>query len=345
MDCETIYWNAADPRCPYGYNPLTYVNAEHRPLVASGLIDTLKKQWSDAWGARMEHLLRYALLALLERRGSTLQDIMPMFLHKSFRNQVLTGITDPQVQYFWRSEFPNMNYKSAADGVAPIANKLGAFLAHPVIRKAVCDPIDPLRFRKLMDDGKSLIVNRAKGRLGTDISNILGGLIVSSIAHAAYSRQNQPEHDRKPFFLYIDEFHNFTTKTLADTLSELRKYRLGLVLAHQFTSQLDPDVLEAIIGNVGTLVSMRVGATDAAIFSKQFGADIPQPRDLINLPNYEMLIKLMIDGVQSKPISARTLLANSPVQPRNQSQFSSCKEIRSGTNFRQTERNSTPLKV
>jgi type IV secretory pathway TraG/TraD family ATPase VirD4 len=232
---------------------------------------------------------------------------MPMFLNKAFRSQVIAGITDEQVKRFWTGEFPTMNYKTAADGVAPIANKLGAFLAHPVVRKAVCEPEKPLRFRKIMDEGKVLIVNLAKGKLGADVSNILGGLIVSSLAHAAYSRQDTPEEDRRPFFLYIDEFHSFTTSAFADMLSELRKYRLGLVLAHQHTTQLDTNVLEAILGNVGTLMAFRVGATDAAILGKQFGQDIPRPRDLVKLANYEMFIKLMVDGRQSKPFSAKTV--------------------------------------
>ena len=189
-DLTQLYWDVSDPESPYGYNPLTYVTAEYRPLVASGLIETLKKQWSDAWGARMEHLLRYSLLALLERPNSTLQDVMPMFLDKDFRNQVIASISDIQVRSFWTTEFPAMNYRTAVDGVAPIANKLGAFLAHPVVRKSLCEPLEPLRFRKIMDEGKVLIVNLAKGRLGADTANVLGGLIVSSIANAAYSRQN-----------------------------------------------------------------------------------------------------------------------------------------------------------
>ena len=200
-----------------------------------------------------------------------------------------------------------MRYQTTIDGVAPIANKLGGFLAHPVIRKAVCDPEEPLRFRSIMDEGHSLIVNLAKGKLGADVTNVLGGMIVSNIAHAAYSRQAVPEHERKPFFLYIDEFHSFTTTAFADMLSELRKYRLGLVLAHQHTTQLDANVFEAILGNVGTLIAFRVGATDAAILTKQFGEDVPSARDLVNLGNHELFIKLMIDGQQSKPFSATTL--------------------------------------
>lgn len=308
MDCEIVYWNVADPNCPYGYNPLTYVTREYRPLVASGLIDTLKKQWSDAWGARMEHLLRYSLLALLERPNSNLQDIMPMFLDKAFRCSVIDQITDPQVKQFWTVEFPNMNYKTAADGVAPIANKLGAFLAHPNVRKALCVPEKPLRFRKIIDEGKILIVNLAKGKLGADVANVLGGMVVSMISLAAYSRQNLPEDERKPYFLYIDEFHSFTTSAFAGMLSELRKYRLGLVISHQHTSQIDRGVLEAILGNVGTLLSFRVGAIDAAVLARQFGAIIPKPRDLVNLANFDMFTKLMIDGNQSQPFSARTAI-------------------------------------
>lgn len=304
---DGIFWDAADASSPYGYNPLTYVVPERRPLVASGLIDTLKKQWADAWGARMEHLLRYSLLALLERSESTLEDIIPMFLEKPFRQQVLSTVSDAQVRRFWTVEYPAMNFKSAVDGVAPIANKLGAFLAHPVVRKAVCDPEEPLRFRKIMDEGQVLIVNLAKGRLGADVSNILGGLIVSSIAHAAYSREETSEAERNPFLLYVDEFHAFTTDALAGMLSELRKYRLGLVLSTQFTSQLDTAVFEAILGNVGTLMAFRTGATDAAILARQFGSDVPSERDLVSLPNYEMYAKLMIGGTLSKPFSAKSL--------------------------------------
>ncbi|PHR96907.1 MAG: hypothetical protein COA78_28185 [Blastopirellula sp.] len=201
-----------------------------------------------------------------------------------------------------------MNYKSAADGVAPIANKLGAFLAHPVVRKAVCAPEQPLRFRQIMDEGKVLVVNLSKGKLGSDVSNLLGGMIVSNLAHAAYSRESQPEPERNQFFLYIDEFHSFTTEVFASMISELRKYRLGLVLAHQYTAQLNKEVFEAVLGNVGTLMAFRVGATDAAIMAKQFGADVPKPSDLVNLANYEMFIKLMINGKQSQVFSGHTTL-------------------------------------
>ncbi|NOX40469.1 MAG: type IV secretory system conjugative DNA transfer family protein [Alphaproteobacteria bacterium] len=309
---DQIYWNVADPNCPYGYNPLPYTSPEYRPLIASGLIDTLKKQWANAWGARMEHLLRFAILALLERPNSSIADIMPMFLDKEFRTGVIEQTQEPAVKEFWTKEFPKMTSKKGPEGIASIANKLGGFLSHPLVRKAVCDPEQPLRFRKIMDEGKFLIVNLSKGKLGADISNILGGLIVSNLANAAYSRQDQPEKSRKPFFLYADEFHSFTTHSFSETLSNLRKYGLGITLARQHTGQLDKSILEAILGNVGTMISFRLGAIDAPIIARQFG-DFDF-YNLLRLPNFQMYIKLMIKGTQSKVFSATT--TSSPTEKR-----------------------------
>jgi len=305
MDC--LYWNPADPKCALGYNPLSYVTPAFRPLLASGLIETLKKQWADAWGARMEHLLRFALLAPLERPGSSLNDLVPMFLDKPFRREVLAQVKDQQVLSFWQAEYPAMNYKNAADGFAPIANKIGSFLAHPQVRKAICEPDAPLRFRKIMDEGQCLVVNLAKGRLGVDVSNVLGGLIISSIANAAFSRHGLPEDHRRHFFLYVDEFHSFTTGAIADMLAELRKYGLGLLLAGQHTAQAERDVLEAIIGNVGSVICFRLGANDAPLFARHLATPEINPRDLVNLPNYEMFVRLMVEGQQTKGFSARTI--------------------------------------
>lgn len=302
---DAIIWNLADPASPYGYNPLTHTSQSLRPLVASGLIEAFKKQWADAWGVRMEHLLRYAILALLDLPETNMQDIMRMFLDKEFRKSVIAQITDPQVHQFWTQEFPSMNYKTAADGVAPLANKLGAFLAHPLVRKAVCAPEIPLRFRQIMDRGQILVVNLAKGQLGADIANVMGGLIVSSLSHAAFSRYNQPEDARTPYMAYIDEFHSFTTEAIADTLSETRKYGLGLTLAQQHTKQCSTALLEGIIGNAGSLISFRVGARDAPLVAKQLGN--VEPRDLINLPSHHTFVRLMVHGQQTKAFSARTL--------------------------------------
>ena len=302
---NAIYWDIANPDCPLGYNPLTPVSAALRPLVASGLIETLKKQWSDAWGARMEHLLRYAILALLEQPKTDIRDVVRLFVDKAFRAKIISNLTDEQVREFWTQEYPNMNYQNAADGVAPIANKLGAFLANPVIRRAVCDPDRPLRFRRIMDHGDQLIVNLGKGRLGSDMADVLGGLITSSVMNAAFTRHSQPEADRRPFMLYVDEFHAFTTEVFASMMSEARKYALGVTLAHQHIVQTDRAVFEAILGNVGSLMVFRVGAPDAPAFSRQLGG-IPE-RDLINQPNHRALIQLMVRG-QKQPVFTADML-------------------------------------
>ena len=251
---DAIYWDVSDPDCSFGYNPLTFVAEEYRPLVASAIIEALKKQWEDAWGVRMEHLLRFSVLALLSRSGSSFADIVPMFTDKAFRRTVLQSVDNPDVLAFWNDEYPKMNYKGAFDGVAPIANKLGAFLSNPVVKRALCSPKQPLRLRQIMDDGIPLVINLSKGRLGADVSGVLGGLILSMIASAAFTRDSVPAHLRHPYIVYVDEFASFTTGTIAGMLSELRKYRLGLVLAAQFCSQIKDNILDAIFGNVGTLI-------------------------------------------------------------------------------------------
>ena len=307
-----IYWKPSDQYCEYGYNPLTYVSEKYRPLVASGIIETLKQQWSDAWGVRMEHLLRFALLALLSRPNSSLTDITPMFTKKTFRTEVLKHVKDEEVIKFWRDEYPNMNYKNSFDGVAPIANKLGAFLSNPNVRKALCDPEQPLRFRKLIDEGTPLVINLSKGELGADVSNVLGGLIVSSFTNAAYSRVTIHEKRRKPYFLYIDEFHSFTTEAFVSALSEMRKFKLGIIASSQFASQINTKVFESIIGNVGTITCFRIGAQDASVISKQLGRHPSYPEyiathHLTELANYQMYVRLMICGTMSKVFKAATL--------------------------------------
>ena len=312
LDEDGIYWKPSDPNCKVGYNPLTYVTEEYRPLVASGIIETLKQQWSDAWGVRMEHILRFTLLALLSRPSPTLADIIPMATKKSFRTQVLKHVTDKEVLKFWKDEFPNMNYKNAFDGVAPIANKLGAFMSNPNVRKALCEPEQPLRFRKLMDEGTPLIVNLSKGQLGADVSDVLGGLIVSMFGNAAYTRVNIREQRRRPYYLYVDEFHSFTTDAFANALAEFRKYRLALIMASQTTTQYSSRVLESILGNVGTLICFRLGAKDAPVISKQLGRHPSYPKfieeyRLMDQSNYQMYLRLKIQNKISKVFAAFTL--------------------------------------
>jgi hypothetical protein len=262
--------------------------------------------WMDAWGVRMEHILRNAVLALLEQDQAALPDILRLLTDKSFRHGVLARITNHQVASFWREEFPRYSFRYQADGIAPIQNKVGAFLADPRMHRILTRSDGMLRFRSIMDQGKVLLVNLAKGKIGEDTSSLLGGLIVTSLGLAAFSRADTNEKNRRPFYIFIDEFQNFTTLALANMLSELRKYRISVALAHQYLAQLDPQIREAVLGNVGTLISFRLSALDAQYIARELAPTI-QPVDLQNLPNHETYIRLMIDGEPSKPFSAKTL--------------------------------------
>jgi len=304
---DVIYFNVPDAKQPYGYNPLKRVVPAKRPLAASGLLEVFKKMWSDAWGPRLEHILRNALLALLDQPEATLPDILRLVSDASFRKSVARNITNPQVKAFWLDEFEHYSYRLRADGIAPIQNKVGAFLANPNLYRILTKPEKMLQMRRLMDDGKILLVNLAKGKIGDDASALLGGLVVTTIGLAAFSRAELAEHQRRDFFLYIDEFQNFTTLSLANMASELRKYHVGLILAHQYLYQLDPDIRYAILGNVGTIVSFRLGPKDASFLAKEFQPEFGAI-DLLTLPNHYIYLKLMIDGAPSLPFSAVTLL-------------------------------------
>lgn len=304
----TRYLNAADPNQPYGYNPLRRVRDDKIPLAASGLLETLKKLWPDAWGVRMEHVLRNSLYALLERDGSTLLDLLRLYADKDFRRQITGRIRNDVVRAFWTDEFAKYHDRYRLEVVAPIQNKLGALLSDPTMRRILVAPKIDLRFRSLMDHSAPLLVNLAKGQIGEDSAAILGGLLVSTIGLAALSRADVPAEKRPPFFLHVDEFQTFTTLAFANMLSELRKYGLGLTLAHQHLHQLDPDVRHAILGNVGTLIAFRVGPDDASYLAKEF-LPVFDVQDLLSLANRDFYIRLMIDGAPSRPFSARTLQA------------------------------------
>ena len=305
IQSDVIHWRVGDPTCPYGYNPLTRVPASKRPLVASGFVETLKKQWADRWGPRMEHLLRQAVLALLDQPSAHMGQIVPLYVDKDFRRQVVSRLVDPQLRAFWTVEFARMNYLTAVDGVAPIANKIGAFLANPVVRKALCEPERPIRFRRAMDEGQVILVSLAKGQVGGDIANVVGGLIMTNVLNAALSRHDTPSDQRRPFFLYADEFHAFTTASVADLLSEARKYGLGLCASHQHLSQADSAVIDSVIGNAGTLISLRIGAQDAPLIARQLGSI--EPRYFTQLPNYRGFIQLMVDGHKRPVFSFSTM--------------------------------------
>lgn len=299
-----IYLNAADPKQPYGFNPLRRVAEDRIPLVVSGILETFKKIWPDAWGIRMEHVLRNTLYALLEREGSTLPDVLRLYTDDEFRKGIVRAIRNETVKEFWQNEFDAYPARLRAEACAPIQNKMGALLADPTLHRILVAPEKPVRFRQLIDEGTVLIVNTARGRIGYETSLLLGSLAVSMLGLAAFSRAETKE--RRPYFVYLDEFHNFTTLMLANMMAELRKYNVGLILAHQFLFQLSPETRHAVLGNAGTIVSFRVGAEDAGYLAREFQPVFTE-LDLINLPNRSLYLKLMIDGVPSKPFSATTL--------------------------------------
>lgn len=303
---SVLYLDAADPLQPYGYNPLRRVRDDKIPVAAAGLIETMKKLWPLAWGVRMEHVLRNCLYALLERNGSTLPDILRLFTDEVFRVGVVSRIRNQVVRRYWTEEFAEYPDRLRAEAIAPIQNKLGALLSDPRLYRILVQPPVDLRFRTIMDEGQVLLVNLSKGRIGEEASALLGGLIVSTIGLAAFSRAEADPATRRPFFAYVDEFQNFTTLSFANMMSELRKYGVGLTLAHQHLHQLELDIRHAVLGNAGTMIAFRVGAEDAAFLAKEL-QPVFDVEDLLNLPNRSLYTRLMIDGAPSRPFSGRLL--------------------------------------
>jgi hypothetical protein len=303
---DVIYFNVPDPKQPFGYNPLKHVREDKIPLAASGLMEAFEKMWPDAWGVRMEHVLRNALLALLEQPESTLPDILRLLNDKEYRAAVVDRLRNDQVQRFWRDEYDHYPPRLKAEAIAPIQNKVGAFLADPTLRRILTSPGSPIHFRRIMDEGKILIVNLARGQVGEDTASLLGALLVTTAALAAFSRAEVPEATRRPFFIYLDEFQSFTTRSLATMTAELRKYGIGVIAAHQYLTQVEPPVIDAVLGNAGTIIAFRLGPRDALALSGEFQPKFGQI-DLANLPNHEIYLKLMIDGAPSQPFSAVTI--------------------------------------
>ncbi len=303
---DVIYFNPADVNYPIAFNVVEQVAPHLRHLVASGLIGVFQKLWADSWGPRLEYILRNSILAILDYPNSTLLAVTRMLSDKSFRKKVIENIQDPVVKSFWTKEFAGYADKFAAEAVSPIQNKVGQFLSSSLIRNIVGQTNSSIDLREVMDEGKILIMNLSKGRIGEDNSELLGSMVITKIQLAAMSRVNVTEVERRDFYLYVDEFQNFATDSFANILSEARKYRLNLIMGHQYIEQLNDKVKAAVFGNVGTLVVFRVGATDAEELVKEF-TPVFTEEDLVNLPKYNICLKLMIDGVASDPFSARGL--------------------------------------
>ena len=307
---DVIYFNPADADYHIGFNVLELVDPQYKHLVASGLMGIFTKIWANAWSARMEYILNNTILALLDTPGTTLLGIPRMLVDKDYRQKIISNLKDPVIKAFWVHEYEAWQDKFRNEAIAPIQNKVGQFLSTSIIRNVVGQSKSTINIFDMMNDGKIFLVNVSKGRIGEDNSGLLGGMIITKIQPAAMERVRIPEEHRRDFYLYVDEFQNFVTDAFAGILSEARKYRLNLTVAHQYTAQLVVDkssaVRDAVFGNVGTMIVFRVGSDDADFLEKEFDPEFT-PQDIVNLPNYKVYMKLMIDGVTSRPFSAKTL--------------------------------------
>lgn len=300
---DVIYVNPANMDAPLAFNPLHAIHPNYHHLVASGLVSTFRKVWSDSWGPRLEYILRFSILTLLCYPHATLLDIQPLLTDVKFRNDVLSYVRDEHIHAFWRNEFDKYSPSLRNEAITPILNKTGLFISSLPLRKIVGQKTSSFRMQRILDDGKILIVNLSKGKIGEDACALMGSMLVTSMQLAAMHRANVSEHKRRPFYLYIDEMHSFITLSFADILSESRKYKLSLFLTHQYIEQLSEPVRNAIFGNVGTLITFRLGAEDASAIAKEFYPTFSE-QDMVNLPAYNMYLKLMIDGTASQPFSA-----------------------------------------
>lgn len=303
---DVVYLNVPAEDQPLSFNPLQDVPLAKRSFVATTLLDVFEKIWIDSWGPRLEHILRNALLTLMDQPNATLADILPLLDNRSYRTQAIETITNSQVKRFWEEEYEKYSWQFRASAIAPIQNKVGAFLTHPALNRILTQSENSFDLRYLMDERKILLVNLAKGRIGEESAALLGAMLVAQIGAAGLSRADVSERDRPDFYVYLDEFQTFTTQSLAGMLAELRKYRVNLTLANQYLSQVENEIADAILGNVGTLVSFRLGPRDATFLAREFDPTF-EPIDLMNLPNHSIYLKLMIDGAVSKAFSAETL--------------------------------------
>jgi hypothetical protein len=313
---DIVYVNPADLEYPIAFNVMEQVDPDKRHLVADGVMGVFKKIWVDVWSSRMEYILNNTILALLEIPDSTLLGINRMLAEKDYRNYVVSRLTDPVVKAFWTQEFAKYADRFASEATAAIQNKVGQFVSSTLIRNIIGQPKSTIDTREIMDNQKILLVNISKGRIGEDASRLLGALIITKLQLAAMSRVDTPEPQRKDFTLFVDEFQNFATASFVNIMSEARKYHLSLVVGHQYIAQMDESVRDAIFGNVGTIITFRVGAEDAEMLEKELTPEF-LAQDIVNLGKREIYIKLMIDGLASRAFSARTMDTPPPLPVDN----------------------------
>jgi Type IV secretion-system coupling protein DNA-binding domain len=303
---DVIYFNPADETYVVSFNPLQNIKEEQQHLMIAGLLATFKKIWADSWGPRLEYILRYTLITLCAYPDATLLDIQPLLTNYDFRKRILSYCKDQYVLSFWYNEFDKYSPQLKAEAISPILNKTGLFIAISQLRNVIGQTRKSFHIEEVMNEGKILICNLSKGKMGEDATTVLGSMLVNAIQLAALNRASIAEEYRKPFYLYVDEMHSFVSLSFTDILAEARKYKLSLFLAHQYIEQVHEKIRYAIFGNVGTMIIFRVGAEDAKQLAQEVHPTLTE-EDLINLPRYSMFLKLMIDGTSSKPFSANTI--------------------------------------
>jgi energy-coupling factor transporter ATP-binding protein EcfA2 len=301
-----VYFNPGDLEFPIGLNVIGNVTSDGRHLVASGVVSAFKAIWRDSWGPRLEYILYNAVSALLECRNQTLLGVNRLLIDDEYRAKVIRQVKDPFIRAFWAEEYENYDERFKREAIAPIQNKIGQFLLNPVIRNILGQIKKKVDIPFVMDNGRLFIANLSKGQLGHDKANLLGSLLVTQFQLGAMARSNRPESERRDFYLFIDEFQNFSTDAFASILAEARKYRLCLTLSHQYIDQLPLPIRQAVFGNVGTLIAFRIGYTDAEVMAKEFGNTIPAIA-LADLDRYEAVVKLLVDSSNLEPFRAKML--------------------------------------
>lgn len=303
---DVVYFNPADANYPIGFNVLESVNPEHSSIIASGVVGIFKKIFGESWGPRLEYILRNVILALVDYPGSTLLGVNRVLTDNSYRRLVVNSIKDPVVRDFFINEYEKYDAKFRQEAIAPIQNKVGQFLSSNIIRNIVGQPRSSLDIENIMNSGKILLADLSTGKIGEDNSSLLGSMLITKVQLSAMRRVLIPEEERRDFYLYVDEFQNFATDSFATILSEARKYRLNLVMVNQYINQMPETVADAVFGNVGTMISFRVGPRDAESLQNEF-APVFDANDLVNLPNRQIYIKMAVNGVTAPAFSASTL--------------------------------------
>lgn len=303
---DVIYFNPSDRERPVRLNVLEVKNKEQRELVVSGIVAIFNKLYGHSWGPRLEYILRNSLLTLSEYGDATLAEVPKLLTDRKFRDQVLERIEDPVMKSFWLNEYNKLNERTQQEWIGSILNKVGQFVSSPMIRGILSSPKSSIDLEEIMNDGKILIANLSQGKVGEDNGALLGAMLITKLQLAAMNRVEIPESERRDFYLYVDEFQNFATTSFIKILSEARKYKLNLTMANQYMAQIPMDVSKAILGNAGSIVSFTIGADDARMIQKEFG-DVFTDKDLVNLENFQIAVRLMVDSMSGRAFLARTL--------------------------------------